>query len=131
MQAVVFMMPVPCVRIEFAMCRMLIVLRNLLSDDFSMKICERHLGGSEEQQPSLVVQVVQVVADEHVDATHDLQHVEPLTTVESTRNQHRRTCSSVWDGRCTSIMSRWYLNEARLRICEYVRQLGSETVVRL
>ena len=35
---VVFMIPVPCVRIEFATWRILMVFKNLFSDDFSTNI---------------------------------------------------------------------------------------------
>lgn len=41
---VVFMMPVPWVRMELATCRILIVFRNLFFDDFCTKIWEMGLG---------------------------------------------------------------------------------------
>lgn len=37
---VVFMIPVPCVRMELAMCRMLMVFKCLLLLAFSIKICQ-------------------------------------------------------------------------------------------
>lgn len=138
-------MPVPWVRMELAMWRMLMVFKCLLLLAFSIKICKERLANrvmaqstgarlhnqdigqhwrqeewfssigcivqptssvtfvnisqrqtlvSEEEkrrppkETHLVVEVVEVAGDKHVDVPHDLQHVQSLRTEE------KKKCSS-------------------------------------
>ena len=81
------MMPVPCVRIEFATWRMLIVFRNLLSEDFSTKIYMHHHAKLKTEVSTitkskhLIVHVVEIIAHKYVDSAHNFKNIEPLQHV--------------------------------------------------
>lgn len=103
---VVFMMPVPWVRMELAMCRMLMVFKCLLLEERSTKICSEEaitiqqghfiqpilplLSSPPPPLPPhyLVIEVVTVTCHKDMDVSHDLQDIQTLR--DSGNILHRR-----------------------------------------